>query len=864
MRLGTPAYMSPEQTRGEEVEGSTDLWSLGVVLYEMLTGFRPFEADREQALIFAIRNDDPEPLKVAGADVPASLTAVVDRCLQKDPKARFADAHALRVVLEPFAPGAYGVLREIHRRSLWQVLVSFGIGSWVVLQVVDLVAQNTGLPGWVFPFALVLLLIGLPVVLATAFIQGVGGGAASTAEAGLTPVPKGTHDKIFTWRNALLGGVAAMALLGILTVGYMAMRTFGIGPAATLVARGLLEERGTVILAEFESRTGDSLLAWAATEAFRIDLSQSDMVRVLEPAFVADALMRMERNPDSEIDFQLAREIAQREGIAAIVDGNINSAGGTFMLSARLISADTGEELAAFRETARDSSKIVPAIDKLSKKLRERIGDSYKTLRAYEPLEQVTTASLDALRMYSQAVRAIEVEGRPDKGVTFLEEAVALDSSFAMAWRKLGIVLRNKGQEPSRAVDALTRAYKHRDRLTRLERFITMGSYYDKVTNETEKSIAAYENALEVYPEHPWVLNNIANRYNQLCDLESSEHYLQRAIRADSTSPVSYINLVIRQYDLGMRGDAGATLDVYASRFPESPRIGQMRALFASHEGEYGDAVEHVEDLRMREARSPFWPHYTSLLRAGVAAVQGHLAEAERHFRNAFAASEEQGLDHEALSTVLDMAYLRALTAGDGAGAVRMADSALSRVPLAELDPLDRPYLNAVRVYARAGRPERAADVLSDYESLDLGGSYDGAERDLHWMRGEIALSEGRPEEAVRELRRANAHAGACRLIAVPSLGEAFAQAGQADSAIAAYERYLNAGSVYNRIFFDRFTLGPAYEVLGQLHDERGDRARAAEYYAKFVELWKDADPELQPRVQAALQRLDEIVAMRG
>jgi len=793
--------------------------------------------------------------------------------------------------------GFKDLIQEVHRRSLWQVLGIYLGASWVVLQAVEILTESVGLPDWVQPFAIVLLLIGFPIVLATAFVQegvgardvrpdgggeepgrasGIAAGASSAADtsgsaepaasgidARTEPEEKASHHHIFTWRNALLGGATAFALLGIVTAAWIIMRTAGIGPAATLVARGVLDERDRVILAEFSSQTGDSLLARAATEALRVDLTQSQVVTVVESRYVAEVLARMERDPNVRLTRDLASEVAIRESIKALVAGEINSAGSGYVLTAQVVAAEGGEVLVSQRATASDSTKIIGAIDDLSKRLRERIGDPLRAIQSDDPLEQATTASLDALRMYSQAVRAIEVEGRPDKGITLLEEAVALDSSFAMAWRKLGIALGNRGEEPSRAVDALTRAYNHRDRLSRVERFITIASYYDNVTNETDKSIAAYENALEAFPEHPWVLNNLALQYGELRDMESEEHYLERAIRADSTSPNSYLNLMIVQAAMGKREEAHTTLAVFERRFPESPRSTEMRAILASSEGDYDRAVENLEDVRQREARSLFWHAYTSSLLGHVAAAQGRLAEAERHYLDEVAASQERGLEDRTLKVALNLALLRASVARDAGRALRIADSALQVLPFSELDPLDRPYLDLASVYARAGRPDRAGEVLAEFEELDLAGSYENAERDLHWMRGNIALSEGRLDEAITELRRANSRAGACRLCAVPGLGEAFERAGRADSAIAVYERYVTTPAAF-RIFGDRYVLGSTYESLGQLYDELGDWEKAAEYYARFVELWQDADPELQPRVEAAQKRLDEIFAQRG
>ncbi len=792
--------------------------------------------------------------------------------------------------------GFKGLVQEVHRRSLWQVLGIYLGASWVVLQAVEILTESVGLPDWVQPFAIVLLLIGFPIVIATAFVQegvgvrdpgpasgdqelgrvpGAAGEALSAAAASdsedhaasvigaAAPEEKAAHHHIFTWRNALLGGAGAFTLLGIVTAAWIIMRTAGVGPAATLVAAGVLDERDRVILAEFSSQTGDSLLARAATEALRVDLTQSQVVTVVEPRYVAEVLGRMERDPNDRLTRDLASEVAIRESIKALVAGEINSAGSGYVLTAEVIAAEGGEVLVSQRASAADSTEIIGAIDNLSKRLRERIGDPLRAIQTDDPLEQATTASLDALRMYSQAVRAIEVEGRPDKGITLLEEAVALDSSFAMAWRKLGIALANRGEEPSRAVDALTRAYEHRERLTRVERFITIGSYYDNVTNETEKSIAAYENALEAFPEHPWVLNNLALQYGELGDMETEERYLERAIRADSTSPNSYLNLVIVQAALGKREETYGTLAVFEGRFPESPRTAELRAVLAGSEGDYDRAVENLEAVRQREARSLFWRAYTSSLLGHVAAVQGRLTEAERHYLDEVAASQERGLEDRSLEVALNVAFLRARVARDAGRALSIADSALQVLPFSELDPLDRPYLSLASVYAWAGRPDRAGEVLEEFEAADLVGSYENAERDLHWMRGNIALSEGRHDEAITEFRRTNSRAGACRLCALASLGEAFAAAGQADSAIAVYERYVTTPAAY-RIFGDRNVLGSTYESLGQLYDERGDWEKAAEYYARFVELWQEADSELLPRVEAAQKRLDEIFAERG
>lgn len=108
--LGTVAYMSPEQTRPGEVDGRTDLWSLGVVLYEGLTGQRPFAAGDNAAVIHAIRNDEPRPLRQLRPEVPEALARIVERCLHKEPDRRFPDADSLVRAVRAVSEGRAGVV----------------------------------------------------------------------------------------------------------------------------------------------------------------------------------------------------------------------------------------------------------------------------------------------------------------------------------------------------------------------------------------------------------------------------------------------------------------------------------------------------------------------------------------------------------------------------------------------------------------------------------------------------------------------------------------------------------------------------------------------------------------------------------
>src|SRR5947207_1810019 len=142
------------------------------------------------------------------------------------------------------------------------------------------------------------------------------------------------------------------------------------------------------------------------TEALRVDLAQSPAVRLLDATTVSQALGRMGRNAAAPPDAAVAPEPAEREGAKAAVQGQPDPLGRGYVLSAELVSATDGTALVSLRENAKDDGAIIDAVDRLSKRLRERIGESLKSIRASEPLEQVTTSSLAALRKYSQALRA--------------------------------------------------------------------------------------------------------------------------------------------------------------------------------------------------------------------------------------------------------------------------------------------------------------------------------------------------------------------------------------------------------------------------------------------------------------------------
>jgi tetratricopeptide (TPR) repeat protein len=754
---------------------------------------------------------------------------------------------------------------------LWQVLGIYLGASWLMLQVVDTLAGALSLPDWSASFALFALIIGLPIVLATAFVQqGVTKRAtvapepAVSDEGGGAPAPQPDSDPgasshrrrhLFSWRNAILFGVGAFALLGLLSAAWLASRALGVGPAATLQARGVIDDRALVVLADFDST--DPEIGAAATEALRVDLSQSGAIQLADRSLISDALRRMERDPAEPLTAQIAEELARREGAGAVIQGQISRAGEGYVFSAQLVATDDGSTLTSQRETAGGPGEVIDAIEELSGKLRERIGESLGSIRAGDPLARVTTDNLDALELYSRGQRT---GGR--EALLLYEEAVALDPGFAMAWSGIAVLLRNQMAERARALEARTRAYELRDRLTRRERHLTAANYFLEVEIDLERASREYEAMLELDPLDQTAINNVGLVYGELRDnVRAEESYLRFiALNPDEFAP-GYWNLIQTQIHLGKFDDAWATIDTVAVKFP-GVSTEYLGALVASNEGDLERASGLLREL-VATAPTGFWANANGDL-STILGTLGQVDEARAAF-DGVAAFTRESAPAEYWEDVIQGAWLELAVRNRADDALELVDTAESLVPLASLAALDRPYGSLVELLARAGSVARARELFAEIEQEIPAEFLTTTKRELARAEGEIALAEERFDEAIAAFRRSDT--GYCTICALTGLGAAYDAAGKADSAIAVFTRYAETP------FPDRYAsyayplgpaLGPTLERLGQLHDQQGNLNDAALYLAKFVELWADADAELQPRVSAAQARLEEILGEIG
>ncbi|MEO8577804.1 MAG: serine/threonine-protein kinase, partial [Gemmatimonadales bacterium] len=388
--LGTILYMAPEQIRGEQIDHRVDLWSLGVILYEMLAGARPFAAPNDAAMLHSILRHQPPPLREIDATIPPAVEELVARLLEKDQRRR---AQSAQEVIDAIAV----IVERNESSTTWRTL----------------------------------------------------------------PLPSRRL------RNRAIFGTAVALVVALTGLAWLR-------PGRTLIGQGLISPNDTLVIADFSVLGVDSALSRPLTQVVRRDFADSKLISLMSPQLVRSVLERMRRSPGDRLTAEIAREVAQREGARAVIEGELAPLKSGYLVTLRLVAAESGDELSSVTRTAANPEKdLLPALADAGQTLRSRIGESLRNvpLSRY-PKRQVTTSSLAALRvMYAPRVRTNVSDMRA------IREAIAIDSTFAYAWMTLGNFLSGLGRS-SLQDSAITRAYRYSDHLTLMER-AQVAAFYD-------------------------------------------------------------------------------------------------------------------------------------------------------------------------------------------------------------------------------------------------------------------------------------------------------------------------------------------------------------------------------------------------
>ena len=497
--LGTSYYMSPEQAKGKRVDARTDLWSLGVVIYEMVAGHVPFEAETPSEVIGLILNKEPPPLARYDREAPPELERIVTKALTKDLEERYQTARDLLVDLKRLKR-QLDLESEIERTVPPEFRTS-GSG-----------AAHTG----AYPPP-----TSQEMAVATASSEVTH--QVTSAEYIVSEIKQ--HKKGFAVTGAV---VFALALA---TVGYF------------LIARrtAALTNKDTILLADIVNTTGDSVFDGTLKQGLAVQLGQSPFLNLFSDTRVRQTLRLMGRSPDERVTAEVGREICQRQGLKALITGSIASLGSHYVLTLEALNSQSGEVLAREQAEAESKEQVLKTLSLAAINLREKLGESLNSLQRFDAPLEVTTSALEALKAYSLASDQSS-RGKWLEAMEHYKHALELDPNFASAYSGLAVCYANTGQ-PKLAAENAAKGYPLRDRVSEIEKLRISSFYYFYVTGELEKYIEVLELYKQTYPRDDRPYINLSVAYDRVGQWEKSAEEAGEAIRINPHTVAPHGNL---------------------------------------------------------------------------------------------------------------------------------------------------------------------------------------------------------------------------------------------------------------------------------------------------------------------------------
>jgi Flp pilus assembly protein TadD/predicted Ser/Thr protein kinase len=801
--LGTVAYMSPEQARGEALDERSDLFSFGAVLYEMAGGGPAFGGETTAVIFHKILAVNPAPLARPGLEVPPDLSRIVFKALEKDRELRYQHAGDIRADLQRLRRDT-----ESGRTTAQQTA-----------------SAEMATAGGVTPAA------GSTPAAGTTPVAGMTPAAGTTPITGTTPA-SGT---MLASAVAAEGGKRRGPWLAIAAA--VVVAAIGAGAWFYLHREPKLTSKDTVVLADFSNTTGQAVFDGTLKQALQVQLSQSPFLNILPARQVEQTLRMMGQPADATVTSAVAREICERTSSAATISGSISMLGSQYVIGLNAADCQTGNSLAQEQVTANRPEGVLGALGNAVTQLRGRLGESLTSIQKFNtPLAEATTSSLAALKAYSTAEQIHAVKGDA-QAIPYFKQAIQLDPNFALAYEGLGVAYSNLG-EFSLEAENLSKAYDLRNRVTERERLLIVAMYNSGGTGDVDQARQAYQQWERTYPRDAVAPLDLGTLESGIGQWDESVNQTLLSLRLNPDDAIGYGNLAQNYMALGRLDEARSALDQAQSRHLDYPILHVYRYLLAFLQN---DPATMKQQAARAVGKVGIEDVFLSL-ESDTAAYSGQLAEARNLTQQAVATAQRDGLGENAWLWNLDAA-LHEAELGDPARARQIAGDLL------KTPGLDR-YTEAVAALALA----RAGDAASAQPIVDhLAKEFpQDTLLNAYWLpsvRAAIALDRHDAAQALQALQPAAPYELAlpspfndyCTLYPTYLRGLALLEAKQGQQAATAFQYILDhRGAVVN------FAIGALAQLgLARAQAMAGNTNAARTSYQNFLALWHNADPDL-------------------